>query len=985
MKIIIRILKKIYGFLLKRKSFAKLRKFVRNVKANRTKRKHAKIVRETFSGIGNISLEEANIEKVAVTSEVDTYAFGFDMLGQVSGLENMDYEEYFTQLNDVLENEDINVRVAIATPKTKAEHKDAFAYMEEKLKIHALEPGQGILFEAGDFKALFFGFEIKREKEEGEELAINPLVIKQLAYAKQNNVNYVVGYALRERDASVSSTPFERAYLRRLALLGCDYSFGSNIEGIYNGGNYLLSEHNYGRSMISLGGMFGCEDALEENARKTAIAIRVKLINHDNHCIVNHGYIPLYNPNLEKKYKDVVRIDYHNLEHRENPEIMGALSYLEENTNKMRDIKNILTIKDICEILEVEIPEQYAYLTNASVGKVCSRSFEVNSTDVLFFRQPFNDPNDKEPIPVERRLRIVEKAIARGARFVFSYIDLDPSIPHIKIEDAREAHIKVCARLRKMYDVRTIGITGSIGKTSTKDMMYNVLSEKYATYRNLRNSNTQVNIGLHVQDFRGSYEFFIQEIGGGRPGGASRHSRMILPEATVVTNIGLAHIGNYGTQEKLMESKLGIIDGMNKNGTIFLNGDDPFLVNAKPAADTVFYAINNHNADYYAENIVEENGETTFEIVHGDHRVPAKLNVLGEYNVLNAVCCYAIGKKFKLTDEEIVRGIAKFETSGVRQNLVSVAGYNLFVDCFNATPASIESALSVLDAIETDKRKIAVLGDVTGMAELSRDVHVGIGEIVKQHKMDELICYGEESKVVNEIALAAGIKSRSITSPKALNKFLETELNVGDVVLFKGSSKNLLAERIDQVFGTNMSDQGFIDKVNFKTAKLGGITYYLFPTYAVVKGFHRNNENVSIAKSVRGVPVYSIGDGAFADMENAVTIKIPNGIRHIGAGSFINCGMIEHIKLPKSIKYIDESAFENCSSLKKIELNEGLLHIASRAFDKCSFLDEITLPRTVQEMGDGVFAGCDNVTVKVYKDSYGEKYCKEHGVEYKVI
>ncbi len=984
---ILSFLKKVYAALLRAGFFREggfTRRHVNQFRVNRRIRRKNQLISDTFAGTSGVTLEEANYEIINISSENTVFKTGFDTLGLIRDLDEINYEEYVSDLFGILDNEEIDFRLALTTEDQLKTYPEAFSCFRERLSLIPVVPGRGYIIDNGRIRVAVFGFNLSRESDEDDPV-IDPLIVKQMAYARNNGIDYIIAYAMRESSSSITSTPYERKYIRKLANLGCSYIFASNDFGIHNGGNIKQIDHTYSHVMISTGCLFGSRNALEKPGENAAVILRTKLLRTPDRYITNTGYIPLYNIRKEPPYKDVIRIDYHNTEHRRNDDIMAALTHIEDSTGVLRDIRNILTLNDICEILDVRLPDKYADIGNVSVGKVCSRSFEVNSDDVFFFRQPFEDPNDKDVKPLEYRMRSVFTALNRGALFIISYVDLDPSIPHIKIEDAREAHIRVCAELRKNYEVRTIGITGSIGKTSTKDMLYEVMSQKYETYRNLRNSNTQVNIGLHIQDFRGRYEVYIQEIGGGRPGGASRHSRMILPEATVITNIGHAHIGNYGTQEKLMESKLGIIDGMNSSGTLYLNGDDPLLKTAEVEADTVFYAVHNHNADYYADNIVEKHGVTTFEIVHGDHRVPAKLNVLGEYNVLNAVCCYAIGKKFKLTDEQIVEGLSRFETSGVRQNLISVGGNKLFVDCFNASPASIESSLSVLDAMETAGRKIAVIGDVTGMAELSEQIHRDIGEIVIEHNMDLLICYGEDSRIVYSIAKAHGKNAVSMTSPRELREFLSTQITKDDVVLFKGSSKMLLAERIDEVFGTMLSDQRYIDNIKFKKAKNKNITYNVYPEYATVTGFTGNPEKLRVAKAIRGARIYSLGDGAFANAEETLKIKIPAGIRHIGANCFAGCGSLTSLKMPPTVKFIDEKAFSDCTNIEKIELNEGIIHIGRCAFENCKALEQLIIPSSVGELGENVFAGCDNLTVFCYKNTYAEEYCREHGVEYKLI
>ena len=963
----------------------RLRKTAKKAVKVRRVHRYNKLNKEAFASIKDLSAEEANVKVIDLDHKSEVFAFGYDMLGCIKDLEAVDYIEFASALEGILENDDIDIRLAFAEKEEIEKNPEALAYFEKKLKLRVISPGDAILVNNGEVKALFMGTQFKRYLDEGEKPEVGERALKQLAFAKAAGAATIVCYGLREFNSVTKMTKSETRFVRELANLGVNEFYGIDEFGIHKGWNVERLNGTYANAVASMGCLFGCKDNdITDVASNTAVAVRVKMLrlNKEQPFVRNRGYIPLF-VSFTGKYEPVIRIDYHNVEHRGDDEVMAAQSYLERHMPPMRDIRNLITIQDICDVLEIELPEKYADYANISVNKVCARSFEVSKGDVLFFREPFNDPNDKEPQPLEVRKRIVDKSMDRGARFVFSYADLDPDIPHIKVDNCREAHIKVCAYLRTFYEVRTIGITGSIGKTSTKDMLYNVMRQKYRTYRNLRNSNTQVNIGMHIQDFTSDYEIFIQEIGGGRPGGASRHSRMIAPSATVVTNIGQAHIGNFGTQEKLMESKLGIIDGMDENGVLYLNADDPLLRTAKVDAKTVFFAVHNREADYYAENVIEEAGTTCFDIVHGDHRVPAKLNVLGEYNVLNAVCCYAIGKQFELTDEQIVNGLLEFETSGTRQNLISVGGYNLFVDCFNASPASVESSLSVLDAIETDHKKIAVLGDVTGMADLSEEMHGVIGDIVIKHHPDKILCYGEESKKVCEIAQAHGMNAVSITKPAALVKELKDGVNVGDVVLFKGSSKTRLSERIDEIYGTMLSDQRYIDSHKYKRIKFNGLFYNVYENYAsLIQNTWSARTSVRVSRKMRGVPVYAINDAAFADLENLTNVDIPSTVRHIGEGCFSGCGALTSIDFSKGVIYIGANALADCTSLKQIKLGNHLIHIADGAFKNCMALESLYIPPSVTAIGEDVFVGCESIVVSCKKGSYAEQYCIDRGIEY---
>lgn len=908
------------------------------------------------------------------------FLFGFDILGAIKSLDDIDKIEFADALCSILDNHDIDFRVAYFDGKHTKENDEALAYFQDRLRLITLSKDEACMLECGDLKFAFFSIEVPSDGDPDNPV-IDERLEKWAMVAKNAGCDYQIVMIKRQDSGMGPITQYERSYFKEVVNLGVDAIVATDGEHLHVGNNLRRFDGHFANTIFNMGDFIGDSD--EQNG--ASIALRVKIFKHEDTTIANKGYIPMYCDLSQPVKRDIVRIDCHNSEHKNNPEIMDCLAYIEDESVKIRDIRNIMTIKDICDVLEVELPEQYGYLDKAGVGKVCARSFEVNNSDVLFFRQPFQDNNDKEPPPLELRLRIVERARNRGARFVFSYVPLDPEIPHIVLDDAREAHIKVCSRLRDMHDLRTIGITGSIGKTSTKDMLFAVMEQKFGTKRNLRNSNTQVNIGMHIQQFRGEDDFFIQEIGGGRPGGASRHSRMIKPSVCVVTNIGDAHIGNFGSRRKIMESKLGIIDGMDENGVLYLNGDDPLLMKARPNAKTVFYAVDNKKADYYAEDIYEEDGKTFFTIVHGDERVPAQLNVLGHYNVLNAVCSYAIGKHFGMTDEEITAGFLNFETSGTRQNLIRVAEHDLFVDCFNASPASVDSSLSVLDVMDTKGKKIAVVGDITGMGEMSSDIHKNVADIVVKHKMDILVCYGPESKLVHEKARANGITSYSILKPKKLEKFLWDNSRKGDVILFKGSSKMKLVERIDSMFGTSLADQTFLDKVEFRITRRGPLSYYRYEDFATVALCENGDFKVKISHKVAGRPVYSIADGAFADSPDVASIKVPKGIRHIGQGSFAGLGVVETMTLPKTIKFVGEGAFRDCAALKKVVFREGLLHLEDSVFENCEKLESVSIPSTVLYMGQRIFANCDEVVVKCNEGSLAHKYCIENGVQTELV
>lgn len=787
--------------------------------------------------------------------------------------------------------------------------------------LYFLSDSQSYIFNVNGFSVGAVGFSVDEAmiSDEGK-IKIPRQALINLAYAKEN-CDYIIVYVLNKCPAGC-----EKVLMRSLGNLGADYVFATDMNSTNVGTPVRRMDGNYVYGCTSVG-RFPSENTDSAVVLRHKIMIKTMGNKMGEDFLINRSFYPMVNGKVST---------YANC--KDATDKLEAYKEIIEGCRGYRHFEDPLTIGDICKIIDVQLPERYSYMENVSVGKVTTHWPDSEKGDVMFFHEPYKDVNDVIEKPLKVRLLVVEKALEKGITFVFSHVPLDPSIPHVVVPGAMEAHIKLCAHLRKKYSLKTVGITGSIGKTSTKDMLYNVLKQKYDTDRNLRNTNTQVNIGLHIQNFKEWQEIYIQEIGGGRKGGASRHSRMILPEAACVTNIGDAHIGNHGSREALMINKLGITDGLAPCGILYLNGDDPLLSKAQVSVPVVYYALHNEKADYYASDISTDGEHMDFNICHGETKVPVHLNVPGEHNALNAVCCFAIAKQFGLSDEEIQVGLAEFRTSGVRQNFVVVNGYRLFVDCFNASPDSIDSSLSVLDSAAAGKgKKIAVIGDVTGAAGMAKDVHRKIGQMVINHKPDVLLCYGKNSKEVYKIAKAAGFNAYSFTKPTELTSFLKKNMNKEDVILFKGSSKMKLAQIIDDIFGTMFSEQMFADSAKSKKYTEKGIDYIVCPAFATVKGCSSLAKKISLPDKIKG----------------------------------------------KALRNIDQEAFKGNAFLKEIHLCSKVRHIGDYAFADCHKLTDVYLPDNLKYLGEGVFQGCQNLTLHCKEGSQAEALCKSMGLLHK--
>ena len=606
------------------------------------------------------------------------------------------------------------------------------------------------------------------------------------------------------------------------------------------------------------------------------------------------------------------------------------------------------------------LPRRWQYLGDYSVGAICSRTFEVAPGSVYFFRPQYRDPNDK-PTNDFLRLRLVWRVWKKKSLFILSYRRLPWFVPHAVLPDVNEAHISSIAAYRRRLGATFIAVTGSIGKTSTKDMLFNVLNQDFVTEKSAHNANVQVYIGMAVQNVRSNTEYFIQEVGGGRPGGASRHSRMILPHIAMITNIGTAHIGNYGSQEELMRNKLGITAGLDENGVLALNYDDRLLRTAKPDCRLVTYAIHNHDADVYADNVREDNDGIRFELVHGQNRYPVRLGVHGVHNALNAAGSFAVGTELGMSPEHIIAGIEQFQTTGIRQNMVDYNGYHLLVDCYNASVESIDSSLTTLSSLKPEGRKVAVIGDVTGTGDSTETVNSRIAKtaIAKGEGFDTLVLFGENAgDIRGKLTGAVAEKCLVFTQRPELEKWLQANLKAGDLALFKASSKIRLDEIIDNAFGTGFSDEKFIQSNQFGVLTRGGVKYRLFKHYGSVIGADRSAAEVSVEGTVSGRPINNVFERALAGSAELETVHIGPHIRGIQKEAFAGCAALRRVTGMEELLSVGPRAFADCTALERFDCPDSLRFINEGAFSGCTALHELRIGDSVESIGEEAFAGC---------------------------
>lgn len=386
----------------------------------------------------------------------------------------------------------------------------------------------------------------------------------------------------------------------------------------------------------------------------------------------------------------------------------------------------------------------------------------------------------------------IEDVFQKGALVVLSEKELtNPAGPYICVESAEDAMKKIAAFYREQLSIKVVGIIGSVGKTSTKEIVASVLAQKYSVLKTEGNFNNEIGLPLTIFKIKAEHEVAVLEMGISDFGEMHRLAAMAQPDISVITNIGLCHLENLGTRDGILKAKTEVFEHMKPSGSVILNGDDDKLatqtvVNGKP---TVFYGMDMDSdlveKSIYATDVKNCGLEGMYAKIHTPQgNFVAHIPIAGEHNVYNALAATAVGLQLGLTPEEILQGIESAETIAGRTNVIHTAGFTVIDDCYNANPVSMKASIDVLS--HTKGRRIAVLGDMGELGEEERFLHFQVGTAVKESGIDVLFCAG---KLAEEYAKAARdtcdthyFKTREEMIPE-----LAAYVQENDVILVKAS------------------------------------------------------------------------------------------------------------------------------------------------------------------------------------------------------
>ena len=389
----------------------------------------------------------------------------------------------------------------------------------------------------------------------------------------------------------------------------------------------------------------------------------------------------------------------------------------------------------------------------------------------------------------------IPQVFEKGAACVLSEVELEnPAGPYIKVESSELALKKIATFYRQNLNIKVVGITGSVGKTSTKEMIASVVSQKYCVHKTAGNFNNEIGLPLTIFGIRSEHQVAILEMGISDFNEMHRLAEIANPDIGVITNIGLCHLENLGTRDGILQAKTEMFDHMKEGGIAILNGDDDKLstkkvVNEKSA---IFYGVGTENpiCATNLENLGFEGMAVTIHTPQGTF--DAHISIPGEHNVHNALAATAVGLELGLTLEEIKKGIEEAKTIAGRTNLIKANGMNVVDDCYNANPVSMAASLDVLS--HAKGRTIAVLGDMGELGEDEVALHYGVGKCVAEKKIHTLFCAGnlaqEYKRGVEDVLREAGAGECEVyhfDTRDEMIKELLSYVKTGDSILIKAS------------------------------------------------------------------------------------------------------------------------------------------------------------------------------------------------------
>ncbi|WP_110926387.1 UDP-N-acetylmuramoyl-tripeptide--D-alanyl-D-alanine ligase [Bacillus massiliglaciei] len=397
--------------------------------------------------------------------------------------------------------------------------------------------------------------------------------------------------------------------------------------------------------------------------------------------------------------------------------------------------------------------------------------------------------------------KYVQGALENGAAAAFWKKDVPNPPEHqpvIIVEDPEQALQRLAKAYRDQLDVKVVGVTGSNGKTTTKDMIAALLATKYKVHKTSGNYNNHLGLPLTLLSMPEDTEAAVLEMGMSSRGEIEFLSKMARPDIAVITNIGESHLLDLGSREEIANAKLEIVDGLAKGGLLIYHGDEPLLIERiakrKDAFRSLCFGRNDEN-DIYPLEISQDQNSTSFTVSGREEKYV--IPVLGRHNVLNALAAMLVARELGVDEEHMQSGLSTISITNMRMEMVAGAhGEKIINDAYNASPTSMKAAIELIEGMSGFSKKILVLGDMLELGPHEKNFHLKIGEHISPEEIDWIFTYGALGKYIAEGAASSFSSERvlSFMDKQELISSLKKHAGANDLILVKASRGMKLEE-----------------------------------------------------------------------------------------------------------------------------------------------------------------------------------------------
>ncbi len=403
-------------------------------------------------------------------------------------------------------------------------------------------------------------------------------------------------------------------------------------------------------------------------------------------------------------------------------------------------------------------------------------------------------------------------AVQAGAAYILALHPVEGVPPEktILVRDPALAMVAMAANYRALFRPRMIGVTGSVGKTTTKEFCAAVLEHFGPTVKTEGNQNNEIGMPNTLFRLEDSTRYAVVEMGMSHLGEISRLTRAARPDGGIITCIGVSHLENLGSRENILKAKLELCEGLAPSSPLVLNRDDEMLRTAGLPGHVrpVWVSLEDREADVWAEELCSEpEGERFVLCSRQGERYPVKIPVMGRHCVRDALQAWAAARALGLDGAGAAKALENYQRAGLRQHMVRRQEITLMEDCYNASPDSMRAAFETFGRVE-GRRHLALLGDMLELGSYSEKAHRELGELAAGFGLDLLVCYGPAAALAAREAEKRGIRALSFTDPEQTARALAGQLEPGDALLVKGSRGMRLEEIVEKMWGYRAGETG---------------------------------------------------------------------------------------------------------------------------------------------------------------------------------